>query len=407
MSKLWEYFGFVGITSSVLWIAAVVILIAAFPIRPLRTLAYFAALLLAVLGFALAQVNSNAVSAIEVDRTEELKEAAERQRDMRKKMVATDYASQIKFAEDSPQGKAATQPAAAAGQPQEYGYKAAGKQKREEGKKREEAALAEMTPTSQPSEEAQSNARKMPEADVIAANNYDRANLGGARLALLAAVLMIVYDYLNRFNSTTRGYFPLPVAGRFVDSLFPKTHAVYFQTGDRARVKSYLETVVRKGESFLYFGPVDPWPSSHSIGRLRIATRRLLPLPKRTINVEGRAIEDETAFEDAWMGRACAVFVRSATSTGGPLIEDLLSYLRRRYVPGAPVRKTVHVVWDLPTPLPTDVTRELVRLSRDEHFKLVIVSANPIPPQAQEFFEEVIGSDGVASRIAPRTAPAA
>jgi hypothetical protein len=218
---------------------------------------------------------------------------------------------------------------------------------------------------------------------------------------------MLVYDYLNRLNSTTRGYFPLPVAGRFVDSIFPKTHAVYLQTSDRARVKAYLETVVRKGESFLYFGPADPWASAHSIGRIRVAKWRFLPLAKRAINVEGRAIEDETAFEDAWMGRACAVFVRAATSTGGPLIEDLLSYLRRRYVPGAPVRKTVHVVWDLPTPLPTDVTRELVRLSRDAHFKLVIVSPNPPPPQAQEFFEEVIGSDGVAAHVAPRASAAA
>src|SRR5262245_2299280 len=129
MGKLYEYFGAVGIASSVLWIGAVVILIGAFPIRPLRTLAYFAALVLAALGFALAHVNSNAVSAIEVDRTEELKEAAERQRDARKKAIATDYASQIKFAEDSPQGKSATQPAAAGQQPHEYGYKTAGKQK--------------------------------------------------------------------------------------------------------------------------------------------------------------------------------------------------------------------------------------------------------------------------------------
>src|SRR4029079_1779434 len=95
------------------------------------------------------------------------------------------------------------------------------------------------------------------------------------------------------------------------------------------------------------------------------------------------------AFESAWMGRACVVLIPSGDS--GFVIGDLLSYLQRRYVPGAPVRKTVRVVWDLPTPLPPDVVRKLVRFAREVHLKLVIVSPKPPSDDVRPLLEEIIG----------------
>lgn len=285
IAKLYLYFGVIGLASILTWLGALAMLVN-YARHARRTFFYARAVGLALAGLLLAHINSHYVSLIQVDRTLELEEAYQRQR--RAQEAGWDTlmrrTAEIRFAEDSkkdrlhPLGvsvnKRSIYEQAAEGKNQNHRGQKDGKHKQlggrtDTGAQQDEALEEE--PGEEPSEKT--SERQLPERDVLRANRLDKFNLWSARLALLMTLLLFGLDYLSRFNRTLGAVLPLPLPGRLVDSLFPKKYSVVLRAGQPDLTRRYLETIVRKGESFIYFGKNDVVPAA--LARIHIPLRDL------------------------------------------------------------------------------------------------------------------------------------
>lgn len=304
--KFFIYFQVAGTLSVLAWIAAVV-LMARYARRPRRTRAWALALLLAVAGAGLARWNYHNINIIRVDRSEE-EEKARLELEERKRREAEEAkanAPAARFAEETAADldklKAETlkkgedarddnrvydaavrkqlkeqakedapaeepPPAAppAAGEPSEAStgedipsYRGSGKKQRQEGKTKKLAAVRDTV-----KEEEKFFGRMLPEAEKLQAVRWGRFNLFFSKLFMWLALLLVVVDYLSRFNRTFDALWPMPIAGRWLDNMYPKTHSVILGHDSRAVAQEYLRTVAKKGETFIYFGKDDPLPES-------------------------------------------------------------------------------------------------------------------------------------------------
>lgn len=398
-TKLWEYFGVIGIGSIVLWVVALYMLLR-FALSDRRTRAYVIALALAVAALGMAQWNSARVMAIREDTTaEEAAIAAERDRVRAEARAAlSDRAASVRFAEDADDdrldlagvedvGKGSIYEQAAAGKLDEPAYRTRGKQERDAGSqmREPEAGGGGGADGDEAAEAPEQAVRRMPSRDVHRANRADEANLFMARLALLLALGGVAFDYLCRFNRTFDHLTPLPVAGRVIDAGFPRTHAVYLIASNPRVVPYYLEDVVRKGESFVYFGASDPL-RDRPLHRISFGSVKLLPMRKVVYNANDPGYNSEFIFELTWFGRSCAVVVGADDSRA--LLADLMAALRIRRIPHARARKAVHLVWHGEPALDEPLIEELVFLCREANFKLVIASAAPLDKAMAKHFDE-------------------
>jgi len=363
IARLYACFGIVGIASILCWGAALAALPACYASRR-RTRLYAVAFALSLLGLLLAKINSSRISNIEI---------------LREEPPPAPPAEAKAAVEGAPKPKA---PEAAAPEapkePPASSYREAGKQEREEGKKQD---MGELTENTRPPEEARAG-RAMSEADAAAADRFDRMNLFFARWVPWLALLMVGFDYLSRFNRT-RGYlFPLPIAGRAVDTLFPKTHSVLLTLkppagcepagGYRDALRRYLEDTVRKGETFIYCGPADLWDAPELCRLPSVRGRRLWPLRKIRHGADDAPTDARFVFDSAWFGRYC--FVATDAEAATALLASLVGYLEVRRVPRAAARRTVHVVWHFASLPPSDTMRELLFLCPETNFKLAVVA---------------------------------
>jgi len=418
LETLFFYFGYEGLGSVVLWILALLLLLV-YALCWRRSLICFTALALAIGGFALAMVNSQNVSAIKIDFSEQIRAAKERAEAEAADEVPpvesdmSEAARQAKQAEaeakqpgerpgepsdepfdfpaiDGPgEGTTADPPAAgepdaespgdepdaespgddgqAAGTEPRYAYRQQGQVQRTEGKQVEEKVPIDAGTVD---ETVAVSVRTMKMHEVAQANRLDRLNLFFARGILCLAVGLLVIDYFRRFNTTFGCYLPLPFSSRLIDSLFPKSHTVCVTRRRRRKWKRYLRHAVRKGETFVFFSEKDPW------SRRRL--RRLpwyLPLPWRlekvTCNAHQRHFDDEFLFESAWFGRYCFVVVGDGPHALG-LLDAMAGFLELRRATRASARRTVNVVWDLETEVPEDLLDRLVPLCRETNFRLIV-----------------------------------
>jgi len=346
IARLIHYFGVVGIASIVCWAGALLALAACARSRR-RTLFYACAFALSLVGLLLAEANSSRISNIQIAPPEGKRKAEEAK------------AEPVADTSDAP------------------AYRQAGKHKREEGKKREVSDLT------QPAQEQEAAGRTMPEADVIAADRYDRVNLFFARWVPWLALLAACFDYLSRFNRTSGYLFPLPIAGRAMDSAFRKTHSVHLRTRGIEAAKHLLEDAVRKGETFLYLGPSDPWPAP-VLYRLPLRKWNLWPLRKLPCGADDASRGGGFVFDSLWFGRYC--FACTDIEAARTLLGQLIGYLRMRRIPRAAAPRTVLIAWAFDSPLPDQAVAELADLCRETNFKLLLVS--PDSPADDSLFEE-------------------
>jgi len=393
LEKLFFYFRYEGLGSIVLWMLALVLLLA-YAVRWRRSLVCWTALALAIGGFVLAKVNSHNLSEIKIDFSEQLravKVRAEEEAADAAPAVESDMseeARQAKRAEveeketdegpdgppDSPgpesstpgakqdpatsdePGKEAPDDGEATGTDSRYAYRQEGKTHRTEGKQLEEKVpidVGEEDETDVP------GVRTMKMHEVAQANRLDRLNLFIARCTLCLAAGLFVIDYFRRFNTTFGCYVPLPFSSPAVDSLFPKSHTVC--VGRRRRNwKKHLKRMVRKGETFIFFSRKDPWSKQR--------LRRLpwyIPVPWRIDKVVctngDRHFDDEFLFESAWFGRYCFVLVGDGQSAVD-LLDSLAGFLELRRATRASARRTVNVVWDVETDVPDATLDRLLPL---------------------------------------------
>jgi hypothetical protein len=394
-----------------------------------RTRLYAYALLVSLLAFLLAKVNSHNISNIQIDRTEQLEEMHRKQAEAREaeekakeeeEKAAERKRAAVRFVEETEEeAKDRAGKGPKEGEPHEkeakdeakeeargdnekakeerrLAYREHGKQERAEGKKRKLEEIQEVVETKE-----EVSVRMMPEADVIAADRFDRVNLFFARLTPWLALVLVCLDYLSRFNKTFGHYFPLPIAGRVVDSLFPKTHSVHLMSPPTGKdtLKRYLEDAVRKGENFIYLGPTDLWEEPQ-LYRIWLRRRKLWPLTKLTYGSVDALDDSDFIFDSAWFRRYC--FVVTDDEAAKKLVSDLLEYLRMRRIPRAAAWTTVQVVWRFEEPLANETIEELLFLSKETNFKLVVASGDPPPEDIAASFEERLDLASVAP-----TAPAA
>ena len=191
------------------------------------------------------------------------------------------------------------------------------------------------------------------------------------RGTLLLALGTLLADYFARFNRLTGHSYPLPIAGVWLNRLAPQSRTLLAGTLD---LKVYLETVVRRGETFLYFTTTDPWPSPDLPRFGRVC--RLAKLGY------GQPKDGEFYFNSVWFNRYCVVVLASDALA---VLAQLQLYLEWRTFTKATPRQIVHVVWDLPTAPPTPLLNNLIALGSETNFKIVLKSTTADP----DSFEEV------------------
>jgi hypothetical protein len=323
----------------------------------------------ALAGWGLAKVNSTTVSAIELDRREELA-AASKARLTDEAAGESGAGATLRFAEGDPEETI-----------QEY--RKLGKQVRQKGKK----PSSTMRDSEPAVEEPEVPVRTLREAELVAANRLDRINLLIVRLLLLLAVGRVVVDYLARLNSTAGGYWPLPIAGGWLDSFSGKTHAVLVKTPtkDRMAPRAYAERVVKNGESFIYFGESDPWQGRDWLPRLSVWRWPVWRLPKVDYGDPAVSVNGEFALDAAWFNRA-SVVVRS--EDGFPLFEYIVSLISQRHEAGAVARKTVHIIWDLPQAPAAETLLPLIQIAYDTNIKLAVWADASVGDEYASLFEE-------------------
>ncbi|MEK6236619.1 MAG: hypothetical protein N2C14_18075 [Planctomycetales bacterium] len=417
--KLHYFFGPLGLASIAAWAFAAVLIVAyALFLRNSRVC--WTALVAAILGFVLAGMNSQNVSAIKIDFSQQLDDAktrADKEYADSAPVVKSDVSAdgeQAKRAEskdgkpgdgdskdekskggdDSTSNDADVKDEQANGkkQPKDgekkesgYSYRQAGKVTRDEGKEVEDAEEKIDIEDAAPEEVVTEEIRTMKMEEVLHANRLDRLNLLFARGTLLAAVLFMFIDYFRRFNSTYDCYLPLPLGGKWVDSLFAKTHTVCDSEFERDW-KKFLEVAVRKGETFIFLTEQDPW-SQRFLPRLPGGWR--LPWRLEIVRRDDSGIDDESLLESAWHGRYCFV-ANGDADRGVGLLETMADFLALRRETRATAGRTVNIVWNHPEDVPAELLDRLLPLCRDANFKLIV--AFPSPPKADlaERFEQAI-----------------
>jgi len=308
VAKFWYYFQLNGTISVLCWLSALVLVLIFRRQSVWRTRSYHLALLLALFGFIFSRINSESISNIRVDEKAALEEReleharklndlADKEKQEKIKNEETfglyaesdsedimDTAGKDKDGnvieeddEDEDEGDKEYEDAIngnlqrellAERKPGEEGapidqaavdakIKAKGKQKRKGGKTEK---LEEVTAVKK--EQIRLEGRMMLQADMEMAEKLDRINLRVAKWGLMGMILLYLWNYLTFFNRTFRSLFPLPLGGPWIDALFKKDFKVLAIAQNIDSMAKCLKSMVRKGESFIYFGPEDPLPQS-------------------------------------------------------------------------------------------------------------------------------------------------
>jgi len=412
ITKLWLYFGVIGIASIVAWVAALIIFMR-YLFHPSRTAMYRIGMGLVAIAWVFGIWNSANVDLIREDEDSAGSAAQLEQERLREQArdILEEQAARIRFAEDTDDDRldlggvdtsinSNIYELAAAGKDVEAeeeedvpAWKRGGPRTRDASKKQDapDADIAAGTGAGGDEQYAGTesdedpNIRKLPAGDVVRANLTDRLNRSAIRYMLLIGLIALGFDYLVRFNSTFASVLPLPIASRLVDAVAEKSHSVYLQTGDSDVMRRYLFTAVRKGESFVYFGHNDPI-GSDPLHRLGIGPLRLCKLPKMVYEPKGKDFDSKTVFDLVWHGRSCAVVIGPDDSA--VLLDEVMDMLQIRRVPKATAWRSVSLVWDMGDLIPEESLSELVWLSEKANLRLVLVSPQPLSQELADLFDE-------------------
>ncbi|MCX5661797.1 MAG: hypothetical protein NTW19_19125 [Planctomycetota bacterium] len=434
IARFFDYFGFVGTLSILVWLAAVAVA-GHYIVRKRHRYLPRIALGLALAGLLLAQQRSEVISEMQVDRSAELraqqdKVKAETVEAMKRR------AADIHFAEDSSTdaldmagattgelkklgsaGAAASQPSAE----EAYAYRKQGKQERVTGKERAREFADPTDPAStQPAGTQPNNTfgdRVWPEAQVVEANWLDGWNMFLARLVFRALLILAVFDYLRRFSATFDVLLPWPLIHLVTDRVFRKAPAVFVRSpADSTLPRAFLERALHKGETFIYLGAADLWPGEPTLAR------GLLPqtfgqidklvfeaAPEKSIagNAEASPATPPATLPDpafvynaVWFARACVVVVQPASVEAmlAHIVARLVNYPRQH----APADQTVNLVWNA-GPLPSaDVIRRVASLAGERNFRLMVFSPDALPSNLAGVFREVYDNPAKVPFSVPR-----
>ena len=350
LAILWNTLGVTGLLSAAAAVMAAALIVLGIPRRS-RFRVWFAATVAAAAAVGLAIAASQNVRSIEVDRSGEMRAAEEAGGRVAQERLRS-RAAAIRFAEDTARDQANVAGVTVAEEEGAYDRAVAEALAKQTGSRRGAAkgrarrnAPADAAPP--PADEAPATAatvRTLPEAQLVVADRFDRANRALAWGLFTLAVGLCGCEYVRRFNSTLDPVWPLPLAGTVVDGLTSKEYAARLPA---ERLAEFLRMAVRKGETFLVFAPADPLAAADTLDRLTIGLVGWR-LPKRTLPAASLATDPgllETVFETAWFGRGC--FVVTGDQAAGAVLERMVDRLAIRSQTRARARRTLDLVWAL------------------------------------------------------------
>jgi len=249
----------------------------------------------------------------------------------------------------------------------EPAYRARGKQTREAGKVDERfRKMGEEAMESVEDEQAAGLMLKLPQYEL--AKRLNRINHLLADLVLLGVVALVVGDYLRRFNRPLDPYFPLPLAGPWIDTISASPLLVNWHGQHDRVVHTFLDRVVRKGQSFVYFG--DRMADDLTgIKRLRFTFFGAWPLPLLHWGRAGAPSDPEFLLDAVWFNRYAAV-VPSARAL--EVLQKILSRLEERAACRCVAPKLPHLVWDTGEAIPPEVLDRLVAVCVETGIRLVV-----------------------------------
>jgi hypothetical protein len=381
---LWETFGLTGLASAAAWGVAVLFLLAGMARRG-RWTCWLTAAVAAAAGVALATATSASIRSIEVDRSAEVLAAeAAGAKAVQEKLRGR--AANVRFAEDTAADQADVAGVTVAEEEGAYeraveeelakvpAYRARGKQARAEGKA---AARGDATPPTEDAEatapaggepaaaaaEPEPDVRTLPESQLVVADRFDRGNRALSWSALLVSLGLIGMEYVRRFNSTFDPVWPLPLAGTPIDGLTAKEHAVSLPPGGIEAIPAWLESLARRGESFIVFAEDDPLAGRSELPRVAIGPFGL-SMPVRTFPAAMLAADRslaELVFETAWFGRGG--FVVTGEEAAVAVLADVADRLDRRRRCRAAARRTLNLVWAMSTAVDDAIADRLMTIA--------------------------------------------
>lgn len=388
---LWQTFGLVGLASAAAWAAACLFLVAGIA-RRRRWQRWLVAAAAGIAGVVLAAATSQSIRSIEVDRSAEVLAAeAAGAKAVQEKLRSR--AANIRFAEDTVADQADVAGVTVAEEEGAYeraveeqlakipAYRARGKQARTgrtaAAASDDAAATADAATTDaadgDTAAEPERNVRKLPESHLVVADRFDRGNRAVAWTALLVSLGLVGMEYVRRFNDTFDPVWPLPLAGTPVDGLIGKEHVVSLPPGGSEALPAWLESLVRRGESFIIFAATDLFAGRPELPRVsfpHVALPRVsmpqfhLSTPVRTFPATELAADPslaELAFESAWFGRACTVII--GPEAAGDVLSRFASTLASRRRCRAAAGRTLDIIWALEGEPPAEAAATIARLA--------------------------------------------
>ncbi len=324
-------FGVSGFFSLLLWVGALVV--AAFSWRRgnarHRQVRLLAASVVALLALLPARSTAYRIARVDVDRREEVARAAA----VATAQAARSGVAEIRFAEDTAKVRLP-----------EPAYRQRGIQARSR-EKLDAEAKPHLQPESMESkvvtllDETAPLVLRMPEKALRLARRLERCNRVGTTVVFWLALGLLVTDYLRTFHSPTECRFPLPISGPLLDRLLSKPPVMHVPA---EALPALAETIIRRGETFLYCGPhAERWVSAARLPRWRVGGCAWGWVPKLTAAGDG---DFEFLLDAVWFNRAFVVITDRDMAIRLPAA--LRDYTAIRRMTRARAAHTIHMLWD-------------------------------------------------------------
>ncbi len=381
----WEIFSPIGYASIALWLCMPLLWLLHLLLRRRGWLVYVA-LLFGVAAFVAAKINSNSyVNRIQVDRSKQIQEQLDRQELAHQAATSAreEEVAQIRFAEDTKDDflDKAGMDESDIKYLQSFNEGATPDWKKEK-KQRSAATIDDSLEAQIGATEEQEGVKSdvlieeepldpilMSDRDKLAADRLDSANLTMIRVMLGLGFVVVVVDYLRRANLYDRSYFPLPLPSSWVDAMTPRDPVTVRTKSPRRKLLNELRVFARRGESFLYITDDQAAAAKASTTVYRLPLRRW---PVEVLNVAdfNGQMDDDFVFETLWYGRNS--FVVNSSERGEQLLARFMELMTERRTTRARVTQTVHIVWDIPTPISEETRHRFANLGQATGYSLLL-----------------------------------
>jgi hypothetical protein len=205
----------------------------------------------------------------------------------------------------------------------------------------------------------------MNEKDLAMANRLDALNLKIIYCLIALAIVMVIIDYLKRANMHGKESFALPIPSSLLNNLTPLPPVV-----ERPEPAD-LAQLIKRGDSFVYL--TDNKQSASNVPE----SFPCIPFSKKRVDVlraneELATIDNDFIFETLWFGRSS--FVVDSAARSEQLVERFIELLIKRKETRAKLKQTVHVIWDIETPMPKQLKENFSMLAKATGFSLYLNS---------------------------------